>query len=345
MKHRFRVSAAGTAVTALLLGACSSADGDSASPAAVAGYPFTLANCGRDVTVPAPPKRAVSLNQGTTEVLLSLGVADRLVGTATWTDPVLPALADANAKVPRLADNKPALETVLATEPDFVAASFISTLGPGGVATRDRFSDLGVGTYLAPSDCEGKTTEGSEDGARQTPATLDLVYKEITELARVFDVSGRGETLVGELRDKVTKAQASVPAKTTKTSAMFWFANAESPYLAGCCGAPGIIANTLGLRNVFDDTKDEWPQINWEVVAARNPDVLVLGDLTRKSQTAESGRAKIEFLESNPVTREMDAVKNRRYILVTGAEMNPSLRTVYGIENVAAGLRRLGLAG
>lgn len=43
------------------------------------------------------------------------------------------------------------------------------------------------------------------------------------------------------------------------------------------------------------------------------------------------------------MTREMDAVKNKRYIKVTGAEMNPSLRTVYGIENVSAGLKTLGL--
>ncbi len=74
-----------------------------------------------------------------------------------------------------------------------------------------------------------------------------------------------------------------------------------------------IITEAVGAKNVFDDTQDEWPQINWETVADRDPDVLVIGDLTRKSQTAESAAKKITFLEANPATRTMTAVKEKRY--------------------------------
>lgn len=293
------------------------------------------------MTVDAPPQRIVSLNQGSTEVLLSLGLADAMVGTATWTDPVLPALAADNDTVPRLADNKPSFEAVLATKPDFVTGSFSGTLGKGGVAPRERFAELGIPTYLAPSDCEGKVAN-SDDGARETPATMEMIYREITQLGALTGTSARAAELVAELQGRVANASGSNDAEGT--TVMYWFANAESPYLAGCCGAPGIISNALGLKNVFDDTNDEWPQISWEGVAARNPEVIVIGDLTRKSQTAETAQAKIAFLESNPVTREMDAVQNKRYILVTGAEMNPSIRTVNGIENVSAGLAKLNLA-
>ncbi|MDP9611887.1 ABC-type Fe3+-hydroxamate transport system substrate-binding protein [Streptomyces demainii] len=87
----------------------------------------------------------------------------------------------------------------------------------------------------------------------------------------------------------------------------------------------------------------EWPQINWETVADRDPDVLVLGDLTRKQQTAENAAQKIRFLESNPVTRSMNAVRHKRYVLLSGQAMNPSIRTVEGIEKVAAALRTFGL--
>ncbi|MGB3697479.1 MAG: ABC transporter substrate-binding protein [Gordonia sp. (in: high G+C Gram-positive bacteria)] len=322
----------------LSLAACSATDSSSDTSAAVAGFPLTLTNCGETVTVSEPPERIVALNQGSTEVLLSLGLADRMAGTATWTDPVLDSLTAANAKVPRLADNQPSFESVLGADPDLVTGSFAGTLGKGGVASRERFGEMGVPTYLAPTDCEA-----SGDGDRSAPVTLDTVYQEIDDLARLTGTGPAGADLVADLKKKVDDATGSVRADGV--TAAFWFANAESPYLAGCCGAPGIISTALGLKNVFDDTHAEWPQINWEEFASRNPQVLVLGDLTRKSQTAESGAAKIAFLEANPVTREMDAVKNKRYILVTGAEMNPSIRTVYGIENVAAGLERLGLGG
>lgn len=330
-------------IAAALTAGCGStiAADDTSGPAPV-GFPVTIANCGEQVDVATPPERILSLNQGSTEILLSLGLEDRIVGTATWTDPILPALAETNAEVPRISDNAPSFEAALDSEPDFVTASFTGTLSEGGVATREQFEKLGIGGYVSPSDCEGKVA-WSGDGKRETPFDVELVYREIRELARIFDVAGRGDELVASLQAKL--ADASTTRAAVGTSALFWFANSESPYMAGCCGAPGLISASLGLENVFDDTTDEWPQINWETVAERNPDVLVIGDLTRKSQTAETGKAKIAFLESNPVTREMEAVKNKRYILITGAEMNPSLRTIYGVETVAQGLRDLGFAG
>lgn len=321
--------------TALSLAACSNSDDPDADVVAVG----PIENCGEQVTVEATPARVVSLNQGSTEILLALGLGEKIVGTATWTDPVLEEFAEANESIPRLADNAPSFEAVLDTEPDFVTASFRNTLGEGGVAEREQFHELGVGTYLSPADCVGKVAN-SGDGERDTPYTPDLLYREITELAEVFDVRAEGEELVASLEERLAQA-GDVNAEGV--SAMYWFANSESPYMAGCCGAPGLISTTLGLENVFDDTTQEWPQINWEVVAERDPDVIVLGDLTRKSQTAETAEAKIAHLESNPVTREMTAVREGRYIAITGAEMNPSLRTVYGVETVADGLVGLGL--
>lgn len=329
-----------------LLTACgkggSTPDG-AAREGAAAGFPVTLKNCGRTVTVEAAPRHGVSLNQGSTEILLSLGLADRLAGTATWTDPVMKGLEKDESTVERLAENQPSSEKVLAEGPDFVSASFESTLGKGGVASRDQFEKLGVPTYLAPSDCMGKDNTGSSDGSRTEALTMDPVYGEVRDLAKVFGVPERGEKLVTSLRSRVDEATADIDA--SGTTLLYWFANAEAPYLAGCCGAPGIITEEVGAKNVFDDTHEEWPQINWETVADRNPDVLVIGDLTRESQTAESAEKKIEFLESNPATKNMDAVRHKRYVLLSGQAMNPTIRTVEGVERVAAGLRSFGLAG
>ncbi|MFE2978110.1 ABC transporter substrate-binding protein [Streptomyces sp. NPDC059258] len=328
----------------LLLTACGTGGSTGAADGKkTEGFPLTLKNCGRTVTVKAPPRQAVSVDQGSTEILLSLGLADRLAATATWTDPVMKGLEAANSGVERISENRPSSEKVLDKEPDFLSASFASTLAKGGVAPREQFEKLGVPTYISPADCTGKDNSGGGDGARTAPLTMDSVYTEVRELAQVFGVPGRGEKLVDKLRARVDKATAGVDA--SDASLLYWFSDSKAPYLAGCCGAPGVITGELGAKNVFDDTHDEWPQIGWETVADRNPDVLVIGDLTRTTQTAESAEKKIEFLESNPVTKAMDAVKNRRYVLLSGQAMNPTIRTVEGLERVAAGLRDFGLAG
>jgi iron complex transport system substrate-binding protein len=304
------------------------------------GYPVTVSNCGRDVTLAAPPQRIVSLNQGSTEVLLALGVGDRVVGTAGWTDPIRPDLAAANARVDRLADTAPSLEAVLDKAPDLVTASLQGTLGPGGITTSEDLEKLGVASYMSAVECT-KEADGDSDGKRSETLQVDKVYTEIDDLGGLVGRRDQAQTIVADMRARMARATATA---TGHASVLYWFANSELPYVAGCCGGPGIITRTLGLTNAFADAQEDWPQVGWETVAQRNPDVLVLGDLTRKSQTAENAAAKIAFLESNPVTREMTAVQNKHYVLLAGAELNPSIRIVDAVEKVAAGLRQFGLA-
>lgn len=332
-----------TVLAAAALAGCSATEAGTASDAAPGspGYPLTISNCGVEVTVDAPPQRAVALNQGSAEIMLSLGLADRMVGTATWTDPVRENLAAENSKVPRLADNAPSFEVVLDTEPDFVAASFGGTLGPGGVADRDQFAQLGVPSYLSPTDCDGKTDASvNADGARTEPLTMDSVYKEVRELAAIFDIRERGEQLVTALQSRHDAAVGRIAARDV--SLAYWFADTSTPYMAGCCGSSGIITDAVGAKNIFDDTTNEWPQVSWETVLDRNPTALVLADLSRRSLAGDALDSKISFLESNPVTARLDAVRNKRYIVVNGADLNPSIRTVDGIEKVADALERWG---
>src|SRR5690606_15219686 len=141
----------------------------------------------------------------------------------------------ANAKVPRLADNQPSFERVLDTEPDFVASSFTSTLSKGGVASREKFEELGVPTYLSPADCEGKDNSGDGDGSRTKPLTMETVYREVRELARVFGVDERGEDLVARLTSRVTGAAAG--SRGEDSSVRAWVADQESGSGGGWCGA------------------------------------------------------------------------------------------------------------
>lgn len=334
------------AVVALALTSCSAGDvGDSAGKPAphetTGAYPVTLANCGREITIDEPIESAVALNQGITEILLSMGLDDRVAGTGTWTDPVRENLAEANADIPRLSDDNPSFETVLGAEPDFVAASFHNTLDDTGSGSFDQYAELGVPAYLASTECSKANFDG--DGARENKLSMDAIYRDVRDLGVLFDEVEAGEALITELESRVKAASAHKAAPGT--TAAFWFANSEAPYMAGGVGAPQIIADALGVENAFADSDLEWPQIGWEAIAAQDPDVLVIGDLTRKSETAESAKAKIEFLESHPVASQLRAVKEKRYIALPGADLNPSIRTVDGIETVAAKLAEFGLLG
>ncbi|WP_285041377.1 ABC transporter substrate-binding protein [Plantibacter sp. LMC-P-059a] len=338
MHQRAASSLALAAVLALGLSACGASEAVEPESTAAAGqgateYPLTLDNCGTEVTIDAAPQRVVSLDQNSTEILLSLGLEDRIVGTASWTDPVLDSLAAANADVPRLADNAPTYEVVLGADPDFVTASFGRHFNEGGVAPRDRFAETGVASYLSPTDCDNGTSING-GGTRTAPLTIDALYQEITELGEVFDVSDRAATLVADLQARAAKATEGVDFDGTTVA--FWFADTKTPYVGGGLGSAALLASTTGLENVFTEATDDWPATTWEDLVDRDPKVLVLGDLQRDRFPGDRLDDKIAFLESDPLTKTMDAVRNQRYIALHGAELNPSIRFVDGLEKIKA---------
>ncbi|WP_367916825.1 ABC transporter substrate-binding protein, partial [Leadbetterella sp. DM7] len=82
------------------------------------------------------PRRAVAISQPAIELLLTLGLADRMVGAAGWNDPVPKALEAENAKVPQLGKEFPSFERVLKTEPDLVYTTFAFGFSDEGTAPR-----------------------------------------------------------------------------------------------------------------------------------------------------------------------------------------------------------------
>lgn len=311
-------------------------------------YPLTINNCGQQVTFKKAPARILSIGQGMTEILLSLGLADKIVGTAVWVGPVLPQYAEANGKIPRLADNDPSFEAVVGKEPDLVAAEFEWHVGPqGSVGKREQFSGLGINTYIAPTDCVAKVNANGGDGVRKELFTMDLIYQEIDELARIFDVKDRGDALIADLKKRQAEAVASIAGAQAKNlPIVFWFSSKEvngDAFIAGKNSAPAYILKTLGARNVVT-TEEEWPLVGWETIAQANPAVVVIATMDRRRYAADDPKVKLDFLEKDPVTSQLDAVKNKHFVMMDAQSMNPTIRTIDGIETLAKGIKSFGLA-
>lgn len=307
-------------------------------------YPLTVENCGSTLTFQHAPARAVTIGQSGTEMLyaLGVGVGDKLVGTSLWFNDVLPKYKAQNDKVERLADNDPSFESVIGKRPELVPVQFEWMVGAQGVVgTREQFHELKIPTYLMPSDCEGKDNLVGADGTRLDPFKIDSLYKSISQLAEIFDVQERGQQLNAELQATLTKATATLKSKgVQQTSALFWFSSADlgiDPYVAGRKGIPDFMLNQLGIRNVVE-SDEEWPTVGWETIAKANPTFLVIARMDRRRFPADDFQKKLEYLRSDPVTRNMDAVKNNRIIILDAHAMQASLRMFDGIETLATAI-------
>ncbi|WP_422025918.1 ABC transporter substrate-binding protein [Roseovarius sp.] len=315
----------------------------SAAHAQSTSYPLTVENCGRPITFDAAPETAVTVGQSATETLYSLGLADRVVGTSVWFNPVLPEYAQVNEAIERLADNDPSFESVVNKKPDLVAVQYEWHVGPSGiVATRDQFHELGIPTYIMPADCDTKDNTTGGDGTRTGAFSTDSVYKGIRELAAIHDVQAAGEELVRKLQARETAAidLARSLDLPDGISAAFWFSSADleiDPYVAGRKGAPGYMMDKLGIENVIQ-SDEEWPTVGWETIARADPTVLVIARMDRRRFPADDIEKKMEFLRTDPVASQMTAVRENRIVVMDAHAMSATMRTIFGLETVAEAL-------
>lgn len=293
-------------------------------------YPVTLDNCGFAVTIDAAPQRVVTIKSSTAEMLLALGLGDRIVGSAYLDGPVPDSLADAargTAVETPFSDEVPGTEATLALEPDLVYAGWESNVTADGAGDRGTLEQLDVDTYVSPSACKG-------EGYMPDPLTFDQVFAEITEAGEIFDANQAAADLVAQQRETL----ASVTPDDRGLSALWYSSGGDTPYVGAGIGAPQMIMDAVGLENVAADVHDTWTSMSWEQVVADDPDVIVLVDATWNS--AED---KIARLEANPATAQLTAVREHRYLTVPFPATEAGVRNVDAVVDLAAQLQELDL--
>jgi iron complex transport system substrate-binding protein len=293
-----------------------------AGSAPASGFPFTVDNCGTKVTFTAPPERAVTIKSTSTELLLALGLGDRIVGTA-FADGRVPEQWQQD--IPVISEQLPAQEPVLALEPDFVFAGWESNFSADGAGEREALGKLGINTYVSPAACQ-------QPGYRPAPLTFENIFASIREIGRIFDADAAAAQLVNEQREQLD----AIEPHGKELSALWYSSGSDTPFIGGGSGAPQLVMEAAGLRNVAADVDQAWSPLSWEVVAERNPDVIVLVD-----SSWGSTEKKIGVLEAHPVISQLDAVKEGRYLVVPFAASEAGVRSVETVQSLVDQLAEL----
>lgn len=310
----------------LVLGACAGAPEPDRGPAAD-GYPVKASSCGYTSTISAPPERAVTMNQGATEVLLALGLQDRMAGTAYLDDAVPAKWRGAYDRVKVLSKEYPDNETLLEAEPDFVYGSYSSAFDADAAGPRPELEKLGIGSFLSLFGC-GENRPSAE-------VSFDAVWDEIATVADVFGVPERAAALQERQEEALEGLEESAPGKGLD---VFWFDSGDKTAFAGAGeGGPQLILDAVGARNLFAGLDGGWADVSWEKVVAADPDVIVLADASWS--TAED---KIAMLEKDPVLKGLRAVRAKAYVVLPFSETTPGVRLADGA--VAVGEQLAGLS-
>ncbi|MGO2746089.1 putative F420-0 ABC transporter substrate-binding protein [Microbacterium sp.] len=327
-RQRLITSVAILVAASAFVGCASTADAapDTAPPAA-AVYPLTIDNCGTSVTFDEAPEKVLAIKSTSIEMMLALGLEDRMIGTAFPDGPYAEEWASRGSDIPLISDKVPGQEATLDLEPDLVYAGWESNVTADGAGDRATLASLGVNTFVSPAACQ-------EPEYQPTPLTFDDVFAEIEQMGAIFDVPDAADGLVADLHSQLD----AVTPDDRDLTALWFSSGSDTPYVGAGIGAPQMMMDAAGLTNIAADVDETWSSLSWEAVIDANPDVIVLVD-----SAWGSTEKKIGVLESNPATAQLPAVRDHRYLVVPFAAGEAGVRNVEAVQSLVAQLEEISL--
>lgn len=296
-----------------------------------ASFPYVDENCGYTFSYETAPERAVTLSNNATEMLLALGLEDRIAGTSYMADmQISPQYEEAYNSIPILSPLVATTEQIIDVEADFVYAGY-----PDGFSDkrnpRPMLHDLGMTTRL--------NTEGCNLGK----FGFDELFAEIRSVSGIFGVPERGEALIESMQariDTVTEALEGV-----EPIPVFIYNGGEDTPRA-------VLGNTMlshvvelaGGRNILGEENNRYGRTSWEQLVEQAPEhIVVFYSGTASGQIVENpevnlGQARIATLEANPIIAGVPAVENDAYTLVVSVIGQPGPSSVDALEKIARDL-------
>ena len=268
-------------------------------------YPLTIVDgMDRDVVLPGPAQRIVSIAPSNTEILFAIGAGDQIVGRDEVSDYPPEALEVASIGSTYGELNT---EAILALEPDLVLAATITS--PEQVQTLEV---LGIPVFLLanPEDFSGLLDNiklvglltGHEAEAEAIAAGLDERIEAVTqkaadaELVRVFyEVDGTDPT---------------------------------APWTTGVGTFQDVLIGLVGGENIAVDIVG-WGQMSLEEIVTRDPQVVIFGEGAWVPTTVESYSDRSGWGEIAAV------VDGRVYGIDTNWVDRPGPRLVEALEEMA----------
>ncbi|EMB34187.1 ABC transporter substrate-binding protein [Treponema denticola] len=214
---------------------------------------LTMDRAGAPITLPAKVERIVSMAPSTTEILIDLGVADKIIAadTNTQKDGLL------KQNIPYFDMMKPDAEKLIALKPDVVFISGMSNAK--GNTPFSPLIDAGICVVNIPSS-----------------SSIEAIYLDIAYIAAVVKQEGNGAKIIANMKkeiEAVRKKGASI-AKDKKKTVYFEIGAAPYMYSLGTGTFINEMIEIIGAQNILADQKS-WVSVSDEMVLAKDPDVIL----------------------------------------------------------------------
>lgn len=265
---------------------------------------------GNEFQLPEKIETIVSTAPSNTEVLVELGLADKLVAVDKYSADVEGVSED----IPKIDFRNPDAETLIGLEPDIIIAS-----GHNKSGEEDPFAllkEAGITVVYIPSS-----------------NSIDGIYEDIEFIADITGTEKKGEEIV-ETMEKEVEAIREIGSKIeNKKKVYFEIGSGSALYTFGNNTFLNEMIEVVGGENVFGN-EESWITATPEAVLTANPDVILSND----PNTTAAGKTAIEDIKSRDGWDTITAVKNNEVYQI---DKNSSSR---GSQNIIKALKQMAKA-
>ena len=282
----------------------------------------SVQSCNRTVTFDTVPQKAISNDVNLTEMMLVLGLSDRMVGytgISGWKT-LDEEMRKGVKELPELSKKYPSKEVLIGADADFFFAGWNYGMKVGGPVTPDTLKPFGIKVY--------ELTESCTHIMKKNKASIDDMYNDLLNLGRIFKVEDKSNSIVDGYRKELTALTKDIQIKNP-LKVFVYDSGKDTPFTAGLFAMPTALIEAAGGKNIMDNFKKSWGTVTWEEVIDKNPEVIVI--VNYGNVTAEQKR---EFMMTNPAFKNIDAVKNNRFVTLEYVEATPGPRNIKAIKKL-----------
>lgn len=260
---------------------------------------------GDKVSVPREVNRIISTAPSNTEILVGLGLQDKIVAIDECSEDI-EGIGEGTVI---LNLTNPDAEAIIGLEPDLIITSDINELG----SASNPFAileEMGIPViYISTSE------------------SIEEIYKDIKCIAEATSTEDEGAEMIRTMQDKVKELSTIAEAIPKEKRVYFEISPAPYLYTGGAHTYLNEMIEIIGADNIFSD-QEGWLSPSDEAIITENPDVI----LTNVTYIEDP----ISEILKRDGWNQIKAVQNKTvYSIDTNISSRPSQHIVEGLEAIA----------
>ena len=266
------------------------------------------------VTFDNAPERIVSTQLSITEILLELGLKDKIVGIMdndnAVDDTLAVELADLNSLGYKTNISK---EAILAAEPDIVMGKSTLMFTEKAIGTVEDYQELGIGVY-------------TQLASANSPQTMDNIIQDIRNIGMIFDVQEKAGAYAQSLQEQLDDTLKAVSSKTAgqeKMKVLLMSAYQDGVFSAFSSAMHSAMLEAVNAENVLDQGGADFTLEN---LIALDPDAIIYITADR---FAEVDGSAIERLLAEEIIQKVPAIANEKILEIGYDDIMD-----YGVRNI-----------